>query len=295
MIKNILTLLFLMTFSITLSAQNDSTQLLWKEVYGLKNTNKTLQKNNSELHLKISAQQKDLNDLKKRLAVNSENIQKVADSLGIKIYTTQQSVNQKYVVLDKTLSKSALYGIIAFLLAALLSLLIYFLLTKRQKLDKTDVLNKIRAHEKTLTEETVKLYSKFSDLLNAQVAVIKEERATWNKNKKAGDLDHSLALKVADNVARMIMNLTNMDSATRGLNQLKQSVNSVVDNFKANGYEIVDLLNKPYHEGMKVTANMEPDDNLKPGEMIIKRVVKPQVNYNGVMIQSAEVIVAYGE
>jgi len=295
MIKNIFTLLFLMTFSMILSAQNDSSQLLWKEVYSLKNTNKILQKKNSDLLLKISSQQKALSDLKRSIDINNEHVQKVADSLDSKIYSSEQSANQKYVNLDKTLSKSTLYGIIAFLLATLLSIFIYLLLNKRQKSEITVVLKKISVHEKTLEEETVKLYSKFSDLLNAQVAVIKEERDAGNKEKKAGDPDHSLALKVADNVARMIMNLTNMDPATRGLNQLKQSVNSVVDNFKANGYEIVDLLNKPYHEGMRVTANMEPDYNLKPDEMIIKRVVKPQVNYNGIMIQSAEVIVAYGE
>lgn len=60
------------------------------------------------------------------------------------------------------------------------------------------------------------------------------------------------------------------------------------------GYEVVNMLGKSYHEGMKVRATFVEDESLKPGEQIITKVHTPQVNKDGKMIQAAEVIVSQG-
>lgn len=60
----------------------------------------------------------------------------------------------------------------------------------------------------------------------------------------------------------------------------------------AKGYEIVDMLGKHYNDGMKVIANFVPDENLEEGEQVITKIIKPQINYNGVMIQAAEIEVS---
>ena len=64
------------------------------------------------------------------------------------------------------------------------------------------------------------------------------------------------------------------------------------DNLLASGYEIVDMLGKPYHEGMKVTANFIEDNNLGEGQQIISDIIKPQINHNGQMIQAAQITVS---
>ena len=61
------------------------------------------------------------------------------------------------------------------------------------------------------------------------------------------------------------------------------------------GYEIVDMLGKPYKEGMRVVANFVQDDTLPEGEQVITRIIKPQVNFNGVMIQTAQIEVSQNE
>lgn len=111
----------------------------------------------------------------------------------------------------------------------------------------------------------------------------------------AAEADHSFALKVADELVRIQKNLSNMDESTRGLKQLAASVDRIRDNFAANGYELVDMLNKPYREGMKVAANFIPSEDLATGEQLITRIIKPQVNYQGEMIQSAQIEVSVGE
>lgn len=105
-------------------------------------------------------------------------------------------------------------------------------------------------------------------------------------------VDHSLALKVADEIVRIELNLSRMDSSIKGYKQLAKAVQRIKDNFQANGYEIVDMLGKPYNDGMKVIANFVSDENIEQGKQIITGVIKPQINYNGKMIQSAQITVS---
>ncbi len=109
------------------------------------------------------------------------------------------------------------------------------------------------------------------------------------------EVDHSLVLKIADELIRIQKNLGSMDEGTRGLKQLNASVGRIANNFAANGYELVEMLGKPYKEGMLVVANFVPSEDLPAGRQIITRIIKPQVNYKGEMIQSAQIEVSVGE
>jgi hypothetical protein len=67
------------------------------------------------------------------------------------------------------------------------------------------------------------------------------------------------------------------------------------DNLVANGYEIPELLGKPYNEGMKaIITNTIQDENLEKGAELITKIIKPQVNYKDVMIQAAQIEVSIG-
>ena len=86
-----------------------------------------------------------------------------------------------------------------------------------------------------------------------------------------------------------------MDSNIKGLKQLTASVKRIQDNFASNGYELVEMLGKEYNEGMKAVPNFIPNEDLEKGQQIITRIIKPQVNYKGEMIQSAQIEVSVGE
>lgn len=136
-----------------------------------------------------------------------------------------------------------------------------------------------------MQEESIKLDDKLLELFDRQIA---------NAPKNAGNdkPDHSLALKVADEIVRIELNMSRMDTSIKGYKQLAKAVERIKDNFRANGYEIVDLLGKPYNEGMKVIANFVVDENLEEGRQIITSITKPQINYNGQMIQAAQITVS---
>lgn len=143
----------------------------------------------------------------------------------------------------------------------------------------------LQAAQIKMQEESVKLDDKLLELFNRQLA---------NSPKVAGNdnPDHSLVLKVADDIVRIELNMSRMDASIKGYKQLAKAVERIKDNFKANGYEIVDMLGKPYNEGMKVIANFVVDENLEEGRQIITSITKPQINYNGQMIQAAQITVS---
>lgn len=60
------------------------------------------------------------------------------------------------------------------------------------------------------------------------------------------------------------------------------------------GYEVVDMLGKPYNDGMKVLAQFIADETAPVGSRTITGILKPQINKNGVMTQAAEIIVTLG-
>lgn len=60
------------------------------------------------------------------------------------------------------------------------------------------------------------------------------------------------------------------------------------------GYEMGDLLGRPYDPGMKVIGTSIEDDTLAEGETVITRIIKPQVSYRGKMVQAAQVEISKG-
>ena len=103
---------------------------------------------------------------------------------------------------------------------------------------------------------------------------------------------HDLVLSIADEMTRMQTNLANMDSSVRGYKQLVRSLERMRNHLIVAGYEVVDMMGTPYHEGMRVVATFVFDETLPTGSQIVTAVSKPQVNYLGELIQVAHITVS---
>ncbi|MCD8179440.1 MAG: hypothetical protein LUE98_19385 [Tannerellaceae bacterium] len=200
-------------------------------------------------------------------------------------------LNQKSEQLQQEIRDKTQKAIIIGLLCILIFMLIYFLL-RRRVVRESDSIRRIHDAQQTLQttqlalqEESVKLDTKLVEIFRNQL----EQEQSEHKNTTH---DHLLALKIADEIVRIETNLLRMEPTVKGYKQLSASVRRIKENFTANGYEIVEMLGTPYHEGMKVVANFLSDESLAEGEQLITGIQKPQVNYNGVMIQSAEITVS---
>jgi chromosome segregation ATPase len=290
--------LAILLFSSTVAFAQVTQEDLDKEIKPLTEKVGALQKENANrkseigtLNKKLKSANDNIETLEQKIQATSNAINHAENQLSNQIKETGDKNEGKITKVSESLSKNSLYGIIGVLSAILLSGFLYWFLSKKQKTDKTEVETQLSNAKKSIEEEQVQINTKLAELYNGQMELLKQER----KANPINEIDHSLALKVADEIVKMQMNLVHMDSKVRGHKQLTIAVTNVFDNFKANGYEIVDLLNKPYKEGMNMQATMEPDPSLREGEQIIRRIIKPEIQFNNKIIQHAQVIVAYGE
>lgn len=274
---------------------------LAKELQPLKTSIQTIQKENgslkseiSNLNTKLSNAYKSIDSLRNLSQENRNAISQTANQLGIQITTTEQTANKRIDEVGQSLSTNSLYGIIGVLSTILLSGLLYWLLRKRQKNDKTEVVEQLQKTKYSIEESLVKEFGKQTNLIASELQLLAQQKIDSPKAVNA-EPDHSLALKVASEINLIERNINLMDKGTKGLKQLERSVGKLKDNLSANGYEMPELLGKQYHQGMKViVASSIPDENLEKGSEIITKMLIPQVNFNDKMIQTAQIEVSVG-
>jgi Na+-translocating ferredoxin:NAD+ oxidoreductase RnfG subunit len=285
-------------FSTVSSAQtqSDTIQQLQRQIVNLEILNSRLSKqviaansNIKKLEDTLCATVDSVEVLKNDLALTSRTLIALADKLELQIRQLNDKSDSDFSVLSKRLNNNTIYWILAILLIALFPALLFGWLRKRLSGVKTELSEQIEKSSEAVREDILKLDNKVFWSLDIQK---KSERAAQNEKE---DIDHSLALKVADEILRIQRYLSSMDPETNGLKQLGSAVDRIQDNFRENGYEMVELLNKPYDQGMKMSAKFKPDTTLKPGDQIITRIIKPQVNYNSLIIQEAHVEVSVGQ
>lgn len=246
----------------------------------------------NEIKTKATRLESTVDSLSNLIETNRSNINKIADDLGTKIQKTGEQAETRISELGGDVEKNRLYWIIATLVTLLLGAIMYLLLGKRIKSSQTDVETQIRNTKKSLEEESLKLDNKLIEVLETQLKVQQEESKNqpFATNEKA---DHSLALKVADEIVRMQKNISRMDADIKGLKPLEKGIERIQANFAANGYEMVNLLNNEYDERMNIDViNFVEDDTLESGKKIISKIIKPQINFNGILIQRAQVEVS---
>lgn len=244
----------------------------------------------NEITTKATRLESTVDSLSSLIETNRSNINTIADDLGTKIQETGEQAETRISELGGDVEKNRLYWIIATLVTLLLGVLMYLFLGKRIKSSQTDLETQIRNTKKSLEEESLKLDGELVKVFQKQLEVLES-----SPKGASQDDDHSLVLKIADRLTAMETNHYRMDPNTRGLKQLKNAVKSIKENYLAKGYEIVEMLELEYKEGMNVTANFIPSDKIEKGKRIITRVIKPQVNFKGKMIQAAQIEVSVGE
>jgi len=270
--------------------RNSNSKLL-QENESLKSTQAVLKRNyklltqDFESYKENAAQEND--SLQQIIGANTSNIQTTANELGVKIEDTHKITKQSILVLNKTVNQNTLYWIIAILVVALFVLLVFVFLRKQIFKQKTDLDSNLQDTRKAIEEEGVKLDNKLVEVLETQLKIIN------NNTGSEKETDHALALKVADEIVRIEKNISKMDNETKGIKPLVKGIERIKDNFKANGYDMVQLLDKEYDDGMNIDViNFIDDDTIPSGKKIITRIIKPQVNYKDVLIQRAQVDVS---
>ena len=272
---------------------NDSLKIvtLQREVSILKSTVSRLQQEDGRLKGLYQQQAKEIDSLRTNQQLQTENAKTLAEKVGADISDANQKIDNNVSTLSESINSRTWFGALGILIAIGLLACTYYIL-RRKISSGASTIDKIRSAQeglemaqKAMQEESVKLDSKLVELLDKQIKISQTEESE-------AKIDHSFVMKVADEIVGIETNLYRMDPNTRGYRQLLRRIEHIRNNFLANGYEIVEMLGKPYNEGMKVVANFVSDDTLVEGEQKITGIIKPQINYKGKMIQSAQITVS---
>jgi hypothetical protein len=273
---------------------NSENQVLQDKIKQLESANEKLSNQIKSVErgftLKLKAANDSIQKLKAAVIINNELIQSINQELGLKITSNETNANQKIQKLDNSLSKNTLYWIIAVLTIVLLLVVSFVFLRKQLFKNKHDLTDQISKTKSALEEEGIKLDTKLVELLETQMKLIKEEHQNNSKNDV---IDHTLALKVADEIVRIEKNLNRIDGNEKDIKPIQKGLERIRDNFASSGYEMIQMLYKEYDDGMNIDViNFISDENIPSGKRIITRVIRPQVNYQGVLMQKAQVEVS---
>lgn len=289
----------------TVSAENNSKEIesLKIEVNSLMNRQKRLESEVGTLSSKTSDAEKKISELSsqdKKLRSVVDSLQGVSNALATAQRTNKKELSES---IDKTnelalstesvLSSRTLWGSCGLVILLLAIIATIFAFLKKIKLGTTSI-DDVRRAQEALQAVQTKMQEESIKLDNQLLAIVQKQldASVPSANKTTGEPDHSLVVKLADEIARIETNLSKMDKSVRGYKQLVQAKDRMINNVRANGYEIISLLGQEYNDGMQFPARFVPDESLPEGKRVITGMIKMQVNYNGKMIQPAEIVVS---
>ena len=289
----------------TLKAEDTTKNVesLKMEVKNLKTQQERLYKELNALSLKnvkTEVQMSEMQSLNKKLISSIDSLRNehsivVANQKADKSELVDRigKTNAMVEATKNVLSSRTLWGLCGLLIlfAAIIVTTIAFV--KKLKAGTTSI-DDVRKAQDALQTAQSKMQEESIKLDNQLLAIVQKQldASVSLASKAAGEPDHSLVVKLADEIARIETNLSKMDKSVRGYKQRVQAKDRMINNVRANGYEIISLLGKEYNDGMQFQTRFVPDESLPEGKRIITGMIKMQVNYNGKMIQPAEIVVS---
>ncbi len=175
-------------------------------------------------------------------------------------------------------------------------LLVIWLLSRRQRGETRDHLERLAALGKQQQEQTS---AGLSSVLSALEETLKSRASSdpvpLPPPEPDPEPDHRLILLTCDEINRIENNLRHMDPKTRGHKKLLGAVRRMKQNLRTRGYEIIEHHGKRYDPGLTVIAeDWAHNENLPPGAAVISWVKRPEVRFEGKIVQPASVRVSEG-
>lgn len=277
-----------------LQSVNEKFIILTEYVQNLQTENKSLKGDISKLHSEVESLQSQLLSIEaKSDSIDNALMSGVASNT--ELAKTNHAVATERIQVVETdsqnnIHKLTVWGVWAIVALLIVTIIVYIVL-HRGITKSTDAITSIRDAQNNLEEESVKLDTKLVEILDKQMQI--EKQQSKNTTSAASPvIDHTLALKVADEITRIEKNLMRMNPDVKGYKALIKAIDRIKNNFSANGYEIVTYMGQLYNEGMRINADFIIDEELPQGTRQITAVSKPQVHYKGELIQKATVTVS---
>jgi len=264
------------------------TKPLKEKIQSLQSENNKLKRDISSINSKVATVNQKLETLDQKVQSNASDIQNTNSELNGKITNSKTTTNQKFTQVDNSLSKNSFWSIIGILGAIIVSGLVYWLVSKRQRMDKNQLSIIIKSTKTELTQESARLDIQLLDVIEKQLKVADKLNATEPA------VDHTSHKNSAKELQRIANYANTLDPESQESIALQGSLGRLKNYFNSSDYEITDFTGKDYDERipMKIKDTFF-EEALTKGSEIISRTLKPQIKFKGDVIQKAEVSTKY--
>ncbi|QQV08261.1 hypothetical protein [Acinetobacter johnsonii] len=228
---------------------------------------------------------------------------KLQDSIKAHTQTVEElnqlnkSTAETTATINDSIATRTIIVLIGLLLALGLIATSYLLLRKKQAKSTEDLSSQVKLaldNVRQTEENIVKSDIQLADCLHEVLIQLKEQAKVTPVVQQNNEPDHSLPLKLADEIHRMRKRILALPEDTKGLKPLSKSLERLEDELSEQGYEIIDHTGMEFSENLSIQSRFIPSDELEQGQSIISKVVTPQVNFKGVLIRMADVEVSVG-
>ena len=220
-----------------------------------------------------------IDSLKLTTAANAENIKQTADKLGVELKTQGESLSTSIMDLNKSVGSKTMMIICACVLLLIIMTICVLLFRKKSTATENSI-RLLKDAQKSLEEQSLKLDNQLITILE------KKMKAASESTPVNAEPDHSLPLKVADEIVRIQNNIDRMDASDKNVARLNKALERMKSSFTAYGYEIVDMRGQEYTDNMPFEARFIPDMEIEEGKRIISGMDRLMVRYHGKMIQA---------
>ena len=251
-----------------------------------------LQRQNESMTSRMTVLEKTTGVFATQLSATDSTIASVDSLYGQRLQQTNDALSSN----ENKQQKSIVWGIVIAVLLAIITLLTFILLRKRIS-KKDDDIASLRERADAFSQRADELNQKIIERMDKELEEL-QKIAKIDSNKSNNNLepDHSLVQALAYGITRIEYNLHNMSPDIRGYKQLQIALRKMKDNLRANNYEIVEMLGQEYNEGMTLSnVTFIDDSKMDDDRQIITRVIQPQINYQGKVIQFADIEVSRKE
>lgn len=244
---------------------------------------KAMQANYQSIQQEFEELSKNQDILKKQQSSNYQSLNEHIDSLktdykdlNVKVDELNDDTSKHITIIKKDVLLKFFFTSLAILLSLSITIFTAFILKKRFK-------------KANLLEESIKLDSRMSEILENQLILMKKESIEKEAFKPAEKIDHALPIRVGEEIFRMRKRIKNMDENVKGINALKNALSRLEDEFNNQGYSIRDLTGQVYEEELTVKiVNVIKSENLEPEKKVISRMIAPQIFYKGTAVSHGE-------
>ena len=236
--------------------------------------------------LMVESNKKTIDSLKNRLdKIENDNKKYSEDNITLK---KDFEIEKKYR--DKNTEDISTKFATSNIIGAIILLVIIFVLI----FSIIYIIRKFKISHKTIEEKALKIDKELIELMSKQMTLLKNVNSqTENFAQK---VDHSLAIRVADEINRINMRINKMDTSSRDVQAVMNALKRLESDLKLQGYEIIIKNGEKYLDTMTfLPVNYVPVKGLKPGEQIIHRTIKPQILFDNKVIQHGEIEVGVNE